>query len=174
MKKPRNVFQAINDLYDQFEKLENRINSIEDNLEKQLYITRCQIMRVKNQEELPDDYVLNGRCYNDLSPEKAFEKYNDFDLNYVILDVSSKGYTPAKELPEAIKIPLDELAIRHTELDSKLISYLVISEDGTSSVLACEMLHRFGFYNLNNISGGYKFWPAIRHKEVVNHPENAA
>lgn len=164
MKKNNNIFQAINSLMDKVSALENRINTLEENIEKELYITRCQIMRVKNKEHLPDDYLLHGRTYHDLSPEKAFQMYNNLHLNFVLLDVSKKSYTPPKELPEAIKIPLDELAIRHTELDSKVASYIVISEDGVSSILACEMLNRFGYYNLNNVSGGYKFWPSIRNK----------
>ena len=165
MRSNNNIFHAVNHLFDKVDALEKRINSVEEELEKQMYITRCQLMRVKNSEQLPDDYLLNGRPYNDLSPEKAFQMYNNLHLNFVVLDVSKKEYTPARELPEAIKIPLDELAIRHTELDSKIASYVVISEDGTSSILACEMLNRFGFYNLNNVSGGYKFWPSIRNKE---------
>jgi rhodanese-related sulfurtransferase len=39
---------------------------------------------------------------------------------------------------------------------------LVISENGTTSILACEFLNQMGFYNINNISGGYKFWPGYR------------
>ena len=34
-----------------------------------------------------------------------------------------------------------------------------MSEDGTNSILACKMLCELGFLNVNNISGGHKYWP---------------
>ena len=165
-----NVFQAVNNLIQKCNEIENRINALEENMERQLNISRCQVMRVKNGEMLPDDYLLNGRAYNDLSPERAFEMYNDNNLNFILLDVSDSNYNPPKEMPEAVKIPLNELAIRHTELSSKIASYLIISENGVKSIQACEMLNRFGYFNLNNVSGGYKFWPAIRNLDNLLRP----
>lgn len=123
---------------------------------------QAQMVRIKNGERLPDDFVLNRRTYNDLSPERAMRLYEQKERDFVLLDVSSKSYRPEKELPEALKIPLEELGIRYKELVNKAVSVLIISEDGTRSILACEILNNRGYYNLNNISGGYKFWPAFR------------
>ena len=71
-------------------------------------------------------------------------------------------YSPIEELPEAMHIPLEELNIRFTEISNKSTPVYIISENGVKSILACEILNECGYYNVNNISGGYKFWPGFR------------
>lgn len=164
MEKTNSIFSEINDILGRLTEFENRLDKIEDSFEEALHAIRCNMVRVKNGENLSDDFIANSRTYNDLSPERAFEYYNESDNDFILLDVSSKKYVPAVEIAESTKIPLDELAIRHTELKNKLVPYLVISEDGVNSIIACEILYKLGFKNINNISGGYKFWPSIRNK----------
>ena len=55
-------------------------------------------------------------------------------------------------------IPLEELNQRITDIESKKVPILVISEEGVRSIKACELLVRQGFYSVNNISGGYHYW----------------
>jgi rhodanese-related sulfurtransferase len=161
-----NVFFNINDLKNQVKDLQSEVKDLGEKLEKSLAVERCHLLRVKNGEMLPDDYILNGRLYNDLSPEQAFQFYSKQNENFILLDVSEKSYHPSDEFPEAIKIPLEELPIRFKEIINKAVPILIISENGIRSILACEMLNQVGYYNVNNISGGYKFWPAFRQKVV--------
>ena len=56
------------------------------------------------------------------------------------------------------------------EIQARTTPILIISEDGTKSILACEFLVKRGFYNCNNISGGYKYWYGFRLKEVRDTP----
>lgn len=168
-----NIFYNFNKLSEKVKELQAELQEVKENFEKLQSVTRCHVMRVKNGERLADDYILNGRLYNDMTPDQAFSYYNKQDFNYILLDVSEKGYRPPEELPEAIQIPLEELPIRFKEIVNKATPILIISEDGVRSIRACEMLNECGYYNVNNISGGYKFWPAFRLKAKLELKKSA-
>lgn len=158
----KNVFFNINKLSERVNELQKQINELNEKIDTQTAVDRCHLLRVKNGDQLSDDYILNGRMYNDMSPESAYNYYEQQNINFILLDVSLKGFQPVEELPEAIKIPFSELKIRYKEIINKATPILVISEDGTTSILACSFLNEMGYYNVNNISGGYKFWPGFR------------
>lgn len=154
--------------------IENRLNNIEANIAKldekidlSVSILRNHLMRVKNGEELADEMILDGRPYSDLSPDRALQIYNDPEFDFILLDVSHSDYSPAYHLNEAVKIPLENLIPRLSEIQSKTVPILVISEDGVRSVQACQLLAKRGYFNLNNISGGYKHW---RNKADITEP----
>jgi rhodanese-related sulfurtransferase len=157
-----NLFYHFNMLKEQVKELETEIAVLKQELAHSFNVQRCHLLRVKNGDQLSDEYILSGKLYNDYSPEQAFDLYNEKDQNFILLDVSDKNYTPPKTLNEAIKIPLHELPIRFKEIVNKAVPIFVISEDGTKSILACEILNQCGYFNVNNISGGYKFWPGFR------------
>ncbi len=154
-----NIFSKLDQIEKRLDKMERRIECMDQDTEKAFKTIQAQMVRVKNGEKLPDDYLLNRRGYNDLSPEKARKLFLEKDRDFILLDVSEKSFGNQDGFSEAIKIPLEELGIRHKELPNKTSTIMVISEDGTRSILACELLNKHGFYNLNNISGGYKYWP---------------
>lgn len=152
----------LNQIEERLVGLEQRLDCMDCDIQSAFKTLQSHLVRVKNGEKLSDDFVLSRRPYNDLSPEKAYKLYQDKDRDFILIDVSVKSYSPPKELPEALKIPLEELSVRHNEIVNKAASVFVISEDGIRSILACEILNRRGYFNVNNISGGYKFWPGIR------------
>lgn len=154
-----NVFSKINELEMRLNRLEVRLEQFNEKIEESLEVIQSQMVRIKNGERLPDDFVQNRRRYNDLSPEKAHNLYQEEDTDFMLLDVSAEGFQAQSELPEAVKIPLEELAYRLQEVGNKTANLLIISEDGTRSILACELLNKLGYFNINNISGGYKYWP---------------
>ena len=47
---------------------------------------------------------------------------------------------------------------------------MIISENGLRSIQACEMLVKKGFFNINNISGGYEFWPGNEKNKPDSNP----
>jgi len=157
-----NIFFKLNEVMDRLDDIEKRLNRLEKETSDEFDIQKCQMMRLKNGDFVSDDYILNARSYNDLSPEQAWEQYNEIDLDFILLDVSQKSFYPLEELPEAINIPLEELNLRVREMVNKATRVFVISENGTRSILACEMLNKHGYFNVNNISGGYKFWPGFK------------
>jgi rhodanese-related sulfurtransferase len=161
-----NLLEMFNLIQSRLGNIEKKLDAMEEKLELSVAIQRNQLIRVKNNEQISDEVILTGRPYNDLSPEKAYELYGKHDLDFVILDVSESDYKPERELPEAIKIPLEELAERCGELVNHTTPILVISEEGVRSILACELLIKRGYFNLNNVSGGYRFWPGFRLKQV--------
>jgi rhodanese-related sulfurtransferase len=147
---------------EQMRGLQEQIYKLNEKLETYQQVERAHLMRVKNGESLSDDYILNGRTYNDMSPESAFKYYEQNDTHFILLDVSAEGFSAQEDLPESTKIPFEELNFRYKEIVSSTTQILVISEDGVSSIKACEFLNEMGFYNVNNISGGYKYWPGFQ------------
>lgn len=138
--------------------LESRILELELKLEQSLNLQRSHLIRVKNHEEISDDSILSGKMYQDLAPEKAKRLYQNPDFNFLLIDVSARDFKAPHNLPEAIKMPWEDFALHSLKIQSRSLPILIISEDGTNSILACHFLVKRGFYNCNNISGGYKFW----------------
>lgn len=157
-----NIYYTFNLINNRLNHLETKLAQLDEKLEEAIQIEKAHLLRIKNKEELSDEFILSNRSYYDLSPIKAYEIYSDKDKDFILLDVSKKDYQPYHELSETTKIPLEELAIRHNEIVNKNVSILVICENGVRSIMACELLNRCGFYNVNNISGGYKFWPGFK------------
>lgn len=151
-------FQMLEFINSRLSNIEKNIARIDEKLDFSIMLQRNHLVRVKNGEEIDDSMILMGRPYNDLNPQRAWSIYNNPNLDFFILDVTSKSYT-GKHLEDAVVIPLEELHIRFTELPSKTIPILIISENGLRSIQACELLVKKGFFNINNISGGYQFWP---------------
>lgn len=163
-----NILFNLNEVSDKIEKLNKKVESLESQIEDNFKLQSAHLCRIKNGEVLADDYILHGRCYNDLSPERAFNFYSDPENDFILLDVSKKEFHAAGHMPEAINIPLEELGIRYKEIKSKNAPILIICENGTRSILAAEMLYKFNFYNVNIVSGGFKFWPAFKNHESEN------
>lgn len=161
-KKYQNIFSQLQAFEAQIARLEERCLQLEQKMENMIQVERNHLIRVKNKEELSDDFIYHGRKYQDISPEKAWRLYCNKDFDFILIDVSAKDYKPLNKIPEAVHIPWDEFADRFIEIVSHTTPILVISEDGTNSVLACEFLVKRGFYNCNNVSGGYKYWKGFQ------------
>jgi rhodanese-related sulfurtransferase len=161
-KKYHNLFAQIQAFEKHVEDLEGRILQLEQRIEQMIEVERNHLIRVKNNEEVSDEFIQNGRRYQDLSPEKAWKLYCDKDFDFILIDVSDKEFNPDNKIPEAQKIPWEDFPNRFYEITTKTTPILIISEDGTNSVLACEYLTKRGYYNCNNISGGYKHWKGLQ------------
>ena len=150
------------DLKREVKKLREHVKFLESSFNESIAIEKHHLMRIKNGDELSDEYIVRGLSYMDLSPEKAFEIYNEKDIDFVLLDVSVDGFDPFAPIPETKKIPLESLERNVHQIPGRHKRVLVISEDGIRSIQACKLLKKLGYYNLSNISGGYKFWPGFR------------
>ncbi|OUR96217.1 hypothetical protein A9Q84_07615 [Halobacteriovorax marinus] len=160
------AFQMLEFINNRLSNIEKNISRIDEKMEFSLSLQRNHLIRIKNGEFIDDSNILMGKPYNDLSPQKAVEIYNNADLDYIILDVSKEGFKEAKILDGAIRIPLEDLGRRYAEINSKTTPILVFSEQGLRSIQACELLIKKGFFNLNNVSGGHRFWPIKRNNEA--------
>ncbi len=164
--KHTNVFSQLQTFEEEIARLEGRILGLETSINKLIEIERNHLIRIKNGEQLSDDFVQNGRAYLDLSPDKAFKMYRNPNFDFILIDVTSIDFEDTSRLPEAIHIPWEDFSDRFIEIQTKTTPLFIISEDGTTSVLACEFLVKHGYFNCNNISGGYKFWKGNRLEEV--------
>ncbi len=153
------VFQLLDFINNRLSNIEKNIARIDEKLDFSIALSRNHLIRIKNNEPLDDSMVLLGSPYNDLSPQRAYELYSNVDLDFMVLDVSAKEYKAPIALDSVVKIPLEELSVRYAEITNKTTPILVISEKGVRSIAACELMVKRGFFNMNNISGGYEFWP---------------
>lgn len=152
------IFQMLEFINSRLNNIEKNITRMDEKLDFSITLQRNHLVRIKNGEEIDDNMILMGRPYNDINPQKAWGIYNNDNIDFFVLDVSQKSYQGPR-LNEAIQIPLEELHIRFVEIPSKTVPVMIISENGLRSIQACEMLVKKGFFNINNISGGYEFWP---------------
>jgi len=151
-------FQILEFINSRLNNIEKTISRIDERLDFSITLQRNHLVRVKNGEEIDDSMILMGRPYNDISPQRAWSIYNNPNIDFFVLDVTSRTFKGTR-LDEAVHIPIEELHIRFSEIPSKTVPILVVSENGLRSIQACELLVKKGFFNINNVSGGYEFWP---------------
>tara|TARA_B100000927_G_C16254346_1_gene384825 strand:- start:154 stop:681 length:528 start_codon:yes stop_codon:yes gene_type:complete len=155
------IFRKLDEISYKISEVDKRITRIENKIDESLMITRNHLVRVKNKQQITDSSILLGSPYNDLAPQQAFSIFNNEEIDFVLVDVSTLNHS--QMISGAKKIPLEELASRVSELPSGSFPIMVISEKGIRSIKACEILVTKGFFNTNNISGGHQCWPG--HKE---------
>ncbi len=153
------AFQLLEFINNRLTNIEKNIARLDEKIEFSLALQRNHLIKIKNNEEIADSVILFGSPYNDLTPQQAHYIYHDTDRNFILLDVSQEDFTPPFILQNKIKLPLEKLEKQSIDLGSKTTPILVISEKGIRSIKACEILVRRGHYNVNNISGGYAFFP---------------
>ena len=156
--------QTLEFLNTRLSNIERNIQKLDEKIDYALTLQKNHLIRIKNGENLSDSIILESLPYNDLTPQKAFETYSNKDLDFFILDVTKLGYTTETKLSGRIHIPLEELNMRYAEIPNRTTPILVISEVGLRSIKASELLVKKGFYNVNNISGGYRYWPKESHE----------
>ncbi len=159
------MFQMLEFMNNRLSNIEKNISRIDEKLEFSLSLQRNHLIRIKNGEFIDDSNILMGKPYNDLSPQRAFEIFQNPNLDFLVLDVSKADFTSRKNIEGSVKIPLEELSQRYPEISSKTTPILVFSEQGLRSIQACELLIKKGFFNLNNVSGGHRFWPSLSEQE---------
>jgi len=160
------IFKLLETMNKRLSNIEHNINRLDEKLDFSISLQRNHLIRVKNGQDIDDSMILYGRPYNDLSPQRAFEIFNDPNIDFLLVDVSYNEMPSLEKLPGTIHIPLEELTSRCHEIINKTTPILIISEKGLRSIQACEILVKKGFFNLNNISGGHEFWPSKRRRSV--------
>lgn len=155
-----NIFHLVNVLTSRVARVEHALDQLREKFDRDLQIQRNHMVRIKNGEELSDAFIMSGKAYRDLEPKTAWKLFQEEDFDFIFLDVSHKEFAPHGERPvEVLHIPLEELETRLTELKNKTTPIFIISEEGLRSILACDFLSNQGFYNCNNVSGGWTYWP---------------
>ncbi|MBF0362630.1 MAG: rhodanese-like domain-containing protein [Oligoflexia bacterium] len=159
-----NIFRLIELINIRMSEIEKKIVAVEELIEKKIGIERDHLLRIRNGEKISPYVIMGGIPYNDLTPEQAYNIYQEGRYNFVLVDVSDAEYKPPSKIEGTIHIPLEELLDRYVEFASKVMPIFFISENGTKSILAAEFMNELGFYNVSNISGGHQFWPGHQQK----------
>ncbi len=156
------AIQMLEFINNRLSNIEKNINRIDEKLDYSLALQRNHLIRIKNGEDIDDNMILMGRPYNDLDPQKSFEIYSNPNMDFLVLDVTHKDFAPMERIAGSIHIPFEDLNTRYAEVQNKTTPILIVSEKGLRSIQACEMLIKKGFFNLNNVSGGYLLWPGFK------------
>lgn len=85
--------------------------------------------------------------------KKKLERGDDF----VLVDVREPHEHAARNIPQAVLIPLATLPARYLELD-KTKEIVVHCKAGGRSMRACGFLREAGFQNVLNMTGGMDAW----------------
>lgn len=148
--------------------IEKNIARIDEKMDFSIAIQRNHLLRVKNGEEIDDAMILYGRPYNDLSPSKAYDIFQNPDMDFILLDVSSKTTVGLPNIEGSVHIPIEDLEKRYSEIPSKITPIMIVSENGLGSIIACELLIKKGYFNVNNVSGGHEYWPGHRKEKTID------
>ena len=129
-------------------------------IERLVYRQQSEWLRSLYGPSMTIDMMRGLIDYRDLSPDEAYRFYSREKGQCFILDVAEgKNHLP---FPHILHIPYSQLKQRLQEIPQQHFPILVMDEEGVNSVLACELLVSEGFLNVNNVSGGYTYWPEFR------------
>ena len=79
------------------------------------------------------------------------------DQGATLVDVRTPGEFAAGSIPGAVNIPLDDLRLRHAELEDRpLVVHCQVGQRGHT---AARLLTQLG-HDVKNLDGGYKTWAA--------------
>jgi Rhodanese-related sulfurtransferase len=109
--------------------------------------------------ELGNKFVRESQNFKStmthIYPQEAEKKLNQPDV--IFLDVRTRGEYVHRRIAQAINIPLDELLLRHSELDAEK-EIIVLCEHGIRSQSASGLLIQLGFMQVVNMIGGMSRW----------------
>lgn len=159
-----NIFKNIDLLNQKIDSLVDEISSLKAEIKSKDQLFKTYFSRLASNELISCNSIDFEMGYFDLTPTDAFKNYSKKDYNFVMIDVSEKNFMSVTSIDESVKVELEFLEMKISDIASKATPIYVISENGTRSILACELLYSLGFKNINNISGGHKFWPG--HKQL--------
>jgi rhodanese-related sulfurtransferase len=150
-----NFLTTIKDLNKRIDGLEKKVDYLENSLSSESHLISSFFLRLITQSPLTEHMILSKRPYFDLNPKDALNLIAQDNLAYQLIDVSDKAFIPPSQYKKRIHIPLSELGGHLDQLPPKKMPLLIICEDGTKSILACEILAKLGYFHISNISGGF-------------------
>ncbi|MDA8792794.1 rhodanese-like domain-containing protein [Bacteriovoracaceae bacterium] len=153
-----NIFYRINILEQTIQTLETKISRLDRNLKHNVFKMKSNLINFMQTDSLNIESIFKEYNYIDLAPN-TFHNITKSEHPFLILDVSKESSEKAEQFKNQnyYHIPFDQIKDKHGLLPSKIYPTIIISQDGTKSILACEELYKLGFYAIFNVSGGYNF-----------------
>lgn len=154
----KNLFYIVKNFSKLQERISNNekdISKLEQELNYQIKLNRNYIFRLKNNHPISNEMIKLGYSYSEISADQFSEILKKGNKNYLILEVGKHSCFQEK----SIFIPLEEITEKSVRDLNHFTTIYVLSENGVSSVKACNKLVRLGFFNIIHISGGYESFP---------------
>ena len=142
---------------------DSRIKRIPDEIREAVEPLRHQLAQLAAGGSVPQEMILGGRLYMDVSAEEARVAI-DRDGggkggNVLLLDVRTPKEYAIKRIPGAKLVPFEELDRRYQhEVPKDAEKIFVYCMAGERSRSACDFLGRRGYANLYNIREGIQGW----------------
>jgi len=128
----------------------------DDELRREVADLRALLARLAAGESLDAEAVAEGRSWSDVDVPRALEL---LEGGARVLDVRTPGETASGVIPGALRIPVNELPERVSELEAaRRQPLLVVCAAGVRSAAACEYLADQGFPVLYNLQTGMMGW----------------
>jgi len=102
------------------------------------------------------DKIRKSALFEELSPTEFQERRNNGEL-WQLLDVREPWELATASVPDAISIPMGDVADRLGELDREQ-AVAVLCHSGGRSARVASLLAQSGFNRVANISGGIDAW----------------
>ncbi len=124
---------------------------------------RLHLAKVASGGSVPQEMILNGRLYQDITAEDAQRVYEreaaQGEGRVLVVDVRTPKEYAVRHLPGAKLVPFDELEVKYQEeIPLATEKVLVYCMEGERSRLACEFLSLRGYTNLYNLRDGLRAW----------------
>jgi rhodanese-related sulfurtransferase len=95
------------------------------------------------------------RAWSNIMPDEVEKLVGN--PNYELVDVRTVGEYMSGHVKGTKLISLDQLEVRHEEID-KSKTVVLICQAGARSAMACDYLVSRGFDNVLNMAGGMNYW----------------
>lgn len=141
----------------------SRLKQISEEIRDMVEPLRLQVAKIAAGAVVPQDLILAGRRYLDVSPEEAQrvieQEAKGRSGRVVLVDVRSAKEYAAKRMPGAKLVPFEELERRYKEdIPETAEKVLIYCAGGEQSRFACDFLSRQGYTNLYHVKGGLQGW----------------
>ena len=142
---------------------ESRLKQISEEIREMVEPLRLQVAKIAAGGGVPQELILTGRRYLDVSAEEAqrvIEQETGARSGRVVLvDVRSPKEYAVKRVPGAKLVPFEELEKRYKEdIPDTAEKVFVYCAGGERSRFACDFLSRQGYTNLYHVKDGLQGW----------------
>lgn len=143
--------------------IDNRLKRASEDMRETVDPLRLHLAKVASGGSVPQEMILNGRRYLDISAEEAqrlLERESERRAGEVLfVDVRTAKEYATQRVAGAKLVPVEELEQRYkADIPDSVGKVLVYCASGERSRMACDFLSRQGYTNLYHVQGGMLSW----------------
>ncbi len=142
---------------------DSRVKRVPEEIRDAVQPLRVHLARVASGARVPAEIILQGRLYQEVSPEEArqvFEQRSGANAKEILfVDVRTPKEYAARRVPGAKLVPFEELEARYkAEVPETADKIFVYCLSGERSRFACDFLGQRGYTNLYHVRDGLRGW----------------